>query len=138
MMRGSSKGGRARRLRWVLAHTPALLLFIAYWTPAAFSAVLATDHQRKDAGTEEDGTRKGIIGGGGGPAGISVAMSPALPSSSCQPGLRARLEVQFLLLCYKQFVTRPYSTPSLQCRLYLLCVAKCTLLAAAGVEPECL
>ena len=127
-------------MRWVLAHTPALLLFIAYWTPAAFSAVLATDHQGKDAGTEEDGTRKGIIGGGGGPAGISVAMSPALPSSSCQPGLRARLEVQFLLLCYKQFVTRPYSTRLLYdiFELYLLCVAKCTLLAAAGVEPECL
>ena len=104
MMRGSSKGGRTFRCR--LPHNHGLLvLFMAYWTPA-FSAVLATGQteqasssvRRQSLMANDPGSimRKAGIGfGGRRPPGITVAMSPSLPSSSCQPAL-ASLKV---LLC---------------------------------------
>ena len=115
-MRGSSKGGRRRPFR-CLPHTPGLLLFMAYWT-AAFSAVLATGQteqasssvRRQSLMANDPGSimRKAGIGfGGRRPPGITVAMSPSLPSSSCQPAL-ASLKVLLCssCTCYssKQFV----------------------------------
>ena len=93
-MRGSSRGGRRRPFR-CLPHTPGLLLFMAYWT-AAFSAVLATGQTRvaSSSARMENEMRK-EIGFGGGPPGITVAMSPGLPSSSCQLAL-ASLKVHLL------------------------------------------
>ena len=99
-MRGSSKGGRRRPFR-CLPHTLGLLLFMAYWT-AAFSAVLATGRTQAGVasasviGMEMIGKGGGVgIGVGGGPPGITVAMSPGLPSSSCQLAL-ASLKVHLL------------------------------------------
>ena len=101
-MRGSWKGGGRRPFR-CLPHTPGLVLFMAYWT-AAFSAVLATGQTRVassvNAGMENgmEMRRKeeeGGIGVGGRPGGITVAMSPSLPSTSCQLAL-ASLKVHLL------------------------------------------
>ena len=109
MMRGSSKGGRRRPFQ--LLHNPGLVLFMAYWT-AAFSAVLATGQTLGVASASVIGMEMSI-GVGGGPPGITVAMSPSLPSTSCQLAL-ANLKVQFLLalnssyhlhiFCHTQFV----------------------------------
>ena len=92
MMRGSSKGGRRRPFR-CLPHTLGLLLFMAYWT-AAFSAVLATGQTQVASNEMRKGGQQ-QIGVGGGPPGITVAMSPGLPSSSCQLAL-ASLKVHLL------------------------------------------
>ena len=98
-MRGSWKGGRRRPFR-CLPHTPGLVLFMAYWT-AAFSAVLATGQTRVASSVDgmENGRgmemRKGGIGVGGRPPGITVAMSPGLPTTSCQLAL-ASLKVHLL------------------------------------------
>ena len=99
-MRGSWKGGRRRPFR-CLPHTPGLVLFMAYWT-AAFSAVLATGQTQAGVasasviGMEMIGKGGGVgIGVGGRPPGITVAMSPGLPTTSCQLAL-ASLKVHLL------------------------------------------
>ena len=136
MMRGSSKGGR-RRPFWCLPllHNPGLVLFMAYWT-AAFSAVLATGQTQAGVASASvigmEMVRKGGgvgIGVGGGPPGITVAMSPGLPSTSCQLAL-ANLKVQFLALtssarifCHTQFVPA-FETVS-QGTMYINCLYLC-------------
>ena len=143
-MRGSSIGGRRRPFR-CLPHTLGLLLFMAYWT-AAFSAVLATGQTQVASNEMRKGGQQ-QIGVGGGPPGITVAMSPGLPSSSCQLAL-ASLKVHLLssyiyhiyfaahnLYHFRNSVTRygVYINTSVY-----RCIANCTLLAMMGVvEVEC-
>ena len=144
MMRGSSKGGRRRPFR-CLPHTLGLLLFMAYWT-AAFSAVLATGQTQVASNEMRKGGQQ-QIGVGGGPPGITVAMSPGLPSSSCQLAL-ASLKVHLLssylphIFCCTQFVPLLEQCHQVQCIYQRICVplrvANCTLSAMMGVvEVEC-
>ena len=149
-MVGSSKGGRRRPFRCLPQHTLSLLLFMAYWT-AAFSAVPATGQTQvaSSARMENENRRKAAqIGVGGRPPGITVAMSPSLPSSSCQLAL-ASLKVHLLYLppphlfsYHTQFVPlwqlchQDYDVYQSTHLCVLLRVAKCTLLAEMGVEVK--